>query len=591
MGYIKRKKYGYSKKKISGNKFSNWRLYLLIFFIFFLASAIILKLYFIQIVAFDKYKALAEIQHKSFFELQPKRGEIYLKDGADLYPLAINKELQMAYAVPREIRDKEKTATDISLILGLEKNMLLDKFSDADDVFEILKHKVSEEEMKKIKELDYPGIKFSPEVFRYYPGGEIAAQTVGFVGSDGENFVGRYGIESFWEDSLKGKNGSVAQEKDAGGRWISVTDRKVEPAENGINLVLSINYPVQYEVEKILRNAVEKYKADNGTAIVMEPKTGKILALTNIPGFNPNEYSKAEDISTFINSAISNPYECGSVFKTITMAMGIDDGKINPDTTFVDPGEINEGGFSITNAQDKKYGKKTMTEVLEESINTGAIFAEKQVGNKKFGEYAERFGFGSKTGIEITGELAGSIKNLRNVNRNVEFYTASFGQGITVTPLQLINAYSAIANGGKLMKPQIVDRIIYPGGKTEEIQPMEIRRVISEESSRQIGKMLRSVIVKGHGKRANVPGYLVGGKTGTAQVAKAEGRGYEEGLTMGSFVGYAPIDDPQFAVLVKVYNPKEVQWAESTAAPAFGEIMKFLLEYYKVKPTEEYELK
>lgn len=591
MGYIKKKGYGYSKKGISGDKFSHWRLYLLIFFIFFLVSSVILKLYFVQVVAFDKYKALAEAQHNSFFELQPKRGEIYLRDGADLYPLAINKELQMAYAVPREIGDKEKTAAGISSILGIEKNALLDKFSDADDVFEILKHRVSELETEKIKELNYPGIKFSPEVIRYYPGGEIASQTVGFVGSDGENFVGRYGVESFWENSLKGKVGSVTQKKDAGGRWISVTDRQVSPAENGANLVLTVNYPVQYEVEKILKNAVEKYKADSGTAIVMEPKTGKILALTNIPGFNPNEYSKAEDISTYINSAVSNSYECGSVFKTITMAIATDDGKINPDTTFVDPGEINEGGFSIANAQEKKYGKMTMTEVLEESINTGAIFAEKQVGNRKFGEYVERFGFGSKTGIEVAGESSGNIKNLKNVNRNIEFYTASFGQGISVTPIQLINAYSAIANGGRLMKPQIVDRILYPDGKTEEVQPMEIRRVISEETSKKIGKMLRSVVINGHGKRANVPGYLVGGKTGTAQVAKTGERGYEEGLTAGSFVGYAPIDDPQFAVLVKVYNPKEVQWAESTAAPAFGEIMKFLLEYYKVKPTEEYELK
>lgn len=227
-----------------------------------------------------------------------------------------------------------------------------------------------------------------------------------------------------------------------------------------------------------------------------------------------------------------------------------------------------------------------MTKVLDESINTGVIFVEKQVGNQAFREYFSRFGFGKKTDVDLPAELAGNVRNLANPRANLEFFTAAFGQGVAVTPLQMIAAYAALANGGILYKPQIIERIIHSGGE-EKVAPQEVRRVLSEETSRTISRMLRSVVVNGHGKRADVPGYLVGGKTGTAQVAKSDGRGYEEGQSIGSFVGYAPIDDPRFVVLVKIDNPKDVQWAESSAAPTFGQIMRFLLEYARIKPTEQ----
>ncbi len=383
----------------------------------------------------------------------------------------------------------------------------------------------------------------------------------------------------------------LEQERDAGGRWISVADRELSPAQDGADFVLTINRTVQYEVEKILRETVEQHGADNGTIIAMEPKTGRILAMANYPTFDPNEYSKAEDMNVFLNPAVSLTYECGSVFKPVTMAAGIEEGKISPDTTYVDVGSVKEAGYTIKNSDEKTYGRETMTQVLENSINTGAIFVEKSIGNKTFADYVRSFGFGEKTGIELPAESAGNTENLKSLKRNIQFYTAAFGQGIAVTPLQLINAYSAIANGGKLMKPQIIAKIIHPDGQEEEIEPQEIRQVVSEDTARKVSLMLRSVVVNGHGKRANVPGYLVGGKTGTAQVAKSGEKGYEENVTIGSFAGYAPIDDPQFAVLVKIFNPKDVQWAESTAAPVFGRVMKFLLEYYKVKPTEENELK
>lgn len=581
------------KKKLPGLEIGNWRIYSLVNLVIFISLVILCRLYFLQVSSGESFRSIAENQHKVFQILSPKRGEIYLKEGGDeLYPLAINRDLQMAYLVPKEIKDEEKEnlIREVSSILSLDENFVRGKAADSESMFEILKHRLSNDEFSRLKELKFSGIHFSPESVRFYPSGELASQLVGFVGSDGDKEVGRYGLEAYFEDQLKGKEGTLNQERDTGGRWISVADRDFKPAENGDTLILTIDHTVQYEVEKIIKETVEKHGADNGSAIVMEPKTGKILAMANYPNFNPNDYRNVEDMSLFMNLNVNLPYECGSVFKTITEAIGIDDGKIDPSTTYVDKGIVQEAGYGIRNSDEKSYGVQTMTEVLEKSLNTGAIYIEKQVGNKKFADYLRRFGFGEKSGIDLPAEADGSIKNLDAVKRDIQFFTASFGQGITVTPIQLLNAYAAIANQGMLMKPQIVEKIIHSDGTEEEVKPVEIRKIISSDAAEKVSQMLRSVVVNGHGKRADVPGYLVGGKTGTAQVAKSGSRGYEEGITIGSFAGYAPIDDPQFAVLVKIYHPKDVQWAESSAAPTFGSIMKFLLEYYKVEPTEAYDI-
>lgn len=565
----------------------NWRIYALAICVLLVAFVILTRLYILQIVRHGAYEALAENQHQSTIQILPDRGEIFLQDESGPYSVAVNKELQMAYAVPKEIKDKNSVAEALSSILSLDRGALLEKIGDPDDMFEILKHKLNDEEVSKINEARIEGVYLIPESFRYYPAGELAAQLVGFVGSDGTKQRGMYGIEAFWEEELKGELGTLKQESDSRGRWISISDRDVRKTMDGSDIILTINHTVQFEVEKILKDKMEKFSADAGTIIVMEPKTGKILALANQPSFNPNEFSTVDDISKFLNPALSLPYECGSVFKPFTVAIGIDDGKINSQTTFTDTGVVHEAGYEIHNSDMKAYGKQTMTEVLEKSLNTGVIHIEKLVGNLKFAEYVKRFGFGEKSKIGLPGEVAGNVKNLGNARITINFYTASFGQGISVTPIQLISAYAALANDGILMKPQIIDRFRYKDGREEEVEPQQVRQVISEDSAKQVSDMLRSVVVNGHGKRADVPGYQVGGKTGTAQVAKTGAKGYEEGINIGSFAGYAPVNDPQFVVLVKIENPKGVVWAESSAAPTFGEVMKFLLEYHKVKPTED----
>ncbi len=577
-----------SVQKTTGN---HWRINALVFFVLAMTGIIIVRLYSLQVVAFQKYGVIAENQHMLSEEISPDRGAIYLKDTSNPYPLAVNQRLSLVYVVPKEIKDPIATETALSDILQMERGVIDEKFKHQDSMFEVVKRKLSEEESSRIRDLHLKGVYLIPETYRYYPGGELASQVVGFMGSGKDGMVGRYGMEASWESKLHGNSGSVMQEQDAGGRWIPIADRDVKPAENGESIVLTMSREVQYEVEKRLKDAVAEFEADSGTVIVMDPRTGRILSMASYPQFNPNEYSKVEDISLFMNPAVSSPYEAGSVMKPITEAIGLEEGKILPDSTYVDTGSVTEGGYTIHNSENKVYGLQTMTNALEESINTGMIHIERLVGNKPFLEYLKRFGFGEKTGIELPAELGGNMRNLSDIRNNVQFYTASFGQGVTVTPIQLVAAYAALANGGTLMQPHIIEKIIHADGTEEEVPTQEVRHVVSEHTAQQVSAMLRSVVVNGHGKKADVPGYLVGGKTGTAQVAKTDGPGYEEGKNIGSFVGYAPLNDPQFVVLVKMVNPKGVQWAESSAAPTFQKVMKFLLEYAKIQPTEAVKVK
>lgn len=562
------------------------RLFLAILFLvgFFVAT----RLFFIQVISHDKWVALAEGQHNASLELSADRGEIYMHDGdTDRYPLAVNREYKMVFVVPKDIVEKDMVALELSRALGMDANEIRDKIGRPDDPFEIIKKRLNEEEVTRIKELKLKGVALLPEKYRYYPAGELASQVIGFASLGEKGGAGGYGIEAAFDAELRGQTGTLLQEKDASGRWIPLSDRAITHAENGDKIILTLDRVIQYETEKILKDSVERYQSDHATAIVMDPKTGNILAMASSPQFDPNNYSKEEDYSIFLNHAISTAYEPGSIMKPITMAIGIEDGKVSPTTEYTDPGAVVEAGYTIRNAEDKVYGRSDMFKVLDESINTGVIYVEKLVGNKLFGEYLRRFGFGERTGVKLPAELPGNLKNLNNERSTINFFTASFGQGITATPLQMTTAYAVLANGGRLLRPNIIDRVIHADGKEEKYAPIEVRRVISEETSKQMGEMLRSVVVNGHGKRADVPGYLVGGKTGTAQVAKTGSKGYEEGQSIGSFVGYAPINDPQFVVMVKLDNPKNVEWAESSAAPTFGQIMKFLLEYAKVKPTEE----
>lgn len=552
-----------------------------------IGALIILRLFYLQVWGHSSFLAQAADQHFGEYKVAADRGEIFLLDGDGLYPVAVNKEYEMAYISPKDITDPELITRELSAILGVSSEEVLRKALKKDDPFEIIKKKLSDQEIQTLKEKKLTGVHMMPEKYRHYPGNTLASQVVGFASLDPDAKNPGYGIEAFFNQELQGQAGEIRQEKDAAGRWIPLADRDVVKVEHGDDLILTIDKTIQHETERILTNAVEKYGADSASAIVMDPNTGKILAMATAPTFDPNKYREVSDYTLFLNQNVTFEYEPGSIIKPLTVAFGIEEGKITPDSTYVDPGVISIAGYDIRNADDKTYGQSNMYKVLDESINTGVIYVEQLVGNEKYKSYMERLGFGKKTGIDLPAETEGNLKNLENTNKQIQFFTSSFGQGITTTPLQMTAAYAALANGGALLQPQIIDRVVKSSGEEIQISPREIRRVFSEKTSQEMAKMLRSVVVNGHGKRADVPGYLVGGKTGTAQVAKQGSKGYEEGTSIGSFAGYAPLNDPKFVIVVKIDNPRTVEWAESSAAPAFGEIMKFLLEYGKVPATED----
>lgn len=551
-----------------------------------MAAIIVVRLFVLQVIDRKYYSVLAVNNHEIYKQLYPRRGSILLQDTRDKtkeYPAAVNRQYYLLYAVPRDIPpDKiNSTADFLSGILAHtpeEKANLLAKLSKSGDPYEPIAKKVSEDTIDQIRSANLSGINVIGQEFRYYPEINLAANVLGFTGqNENGDLSGRYGIEGFWDNSLTGKSGFLAGERGALGSLIPLADRTLKQAEDGVDLLLTIDRNLQYKACESLRKGYEKYEAKSASLILMNPKTGAILAMCSLPDFDPNNYSAVENVGVYNNTTIFTPYEPGSVFKPIIMSVALDLGLVNPFTTFVDTGERIINGRKIHNALEKKYGLVTMTNVLESSINTGMIWVEEKIGQKRFKEYVEKFGFGKKTGIGLETETAGDISSL---SKSAEIYNAvgSFGQGLTATPLQLVTAYAALANGGKMPKPYIVDEVRYPNGKVEKTES-QTEVVISPNADKLITAMLISVVERGGSKVTKMSDYYVAGKTGTAQIAS---RGeYAADDTNHTFIGYFPASDPKFVLLVKYETPK-ANWAESTAAPVFKDIAKFSLDYYGI---------
>ncbi len=569
---------------------SSARIYAIVLLIFFLGGLVFFRLYAIQVRAHEQYKEYANNQHRLCQAILPLRGEIFLREKDQLFPVAVNEELMTVFAIPNEIENPELAARAIAEILNLDYADVISKLSKKNDLYEVLKRKLDHREVEAINNSLIKGIYMEGERWRYYPGDHLAAQSIGFVGYDGDQVKGQYGIESFFEQQLKGSAGMLEQEHDTFGRWISIGSKSIIPVKHGSEIVLTLDHVLQFKAESALKNAVNRHDANGGRIIIVDPYSGKIITMAIYPSFDLNEYSDAEDMAVYKNSLVSDSYECGSVFKPITMSAGLDTGKVAPDSTYTDTGQVIEAGFTITNSDGKAYGKQTMTDVIEKSLNTGAIFVAREVGNQHFLKYIKDFGFGKKTGIQVPGEATGNISNL-STNRDIEFYTASFGQGIAVTPLQLTMAYAVMANGGELYEPQIVEKIVDADKREIISEKKHGKAVISKQAANQITLMLESNVNNGHGKLAGVPGYRVAGKTGTAQISDKEKGGYLEDATTGTFAGFAPVDNPIFVMTVIIDHPKDVEWAESTAAPVFGELSKFMFDYFGIEPTEEFSSK
>ncbi|MCL5666790.1 MAG: penicillin-binding protein 2 [Patescibacteria group bacterium] len=557
-------------------------------FLLLVFAVIAARLFYFQVVKGKETRQVAEAQHSVLRKLLPERGEIKLMDRqtGETFPVATNIKKYLVYAVPQDIQDKKSAAETLASVLGMDSKDILDKITNTEKKYVPIKKELKEDEQQKITNLKLSGIYLDSEGARYYPEHSLLSQTLGFVGYKGDDKAGLYGLERFFETDLAGSPGILKEEKDTAGAWIFGSQRDITPARDGINLVLTVDKTIQFKAESLLKDAVANNGADSGCIIVANPKTGAIMAMAGYPDFNPNEYNKVEDPSLYSNEAATGSYEPGSIFKAITMAAAINEGKVTPDSTYTDTGSVVIDGYTIKNSDSKAHGVQTMDQVLELSLNTGAIFAKDQIGNDKFYEYVKKFGFGRPTGIEVP-EAKGNLDNLK-ANIAVNYDTASFGQGIMVTPLQMIQAYSTIANNGRMMKPYLVEAEINPDGKAVTAQPQEVGQVISAATANMVSAMLVNVVEKGHGKKAAVPGYYIGGKTGTAQVARKDGKpGYEPNNNIGSFIGFGPVENPQFLMLVRIDHPRDVTFAETTAAPVFGQMAQFILDYLHIPPTRK----
>ncbi|MCU0653596.1 MAG: penicillin-binding protein 2 [Candidatus Pacebacteria bacterium] len=541
-----------AKKRQTNGISGAWRSYSVLAAVFLLFALVVGRLYYLQVAMGEHYRVWAQgIQSFSGDAPKGNRGEIFFAGGE---PLAINKDFPYAYASPLNVKDKDTAAERVAGILGLNKTDLKGKF-ERDALYVMVKEKIGDAEVVAIKDAGIEGVYTAKKKLRYYPQGKVAAQLAGFVDENGK---GRYGLEEYYDDELAA----------------------------GKNIILNIDYNIQYQAEQMIAKACNDLEAIDGEAIVADPNTGAILAMAKSPNFDPNNYREFanENIEIFKNNSCQDLFEPGSVFKAITMASALNDGKVTPQTSYFDSGSLTIGPNTIYNYAHRSYGQQTMTNVLEHSINTGAAFAESRLGNEAFSRYVKKFGVMEPTGIDLPETYSSNLEFANG--RPINFVTASYGQGIWMTSIQLIRAYSALANGGTLVQPSVVRN------REKNLDKEKLRPVISGETAETIDKMLSSVVDNGFGKSAKVPGYTIAGKTGTAQMSWStigvNQRGYSDKTTQ-SFIGFFPGDTPKFLVLVKLKSPN-VNTAEYSAIPVFKDLAKYVIYVSQLPPNEEIKL-
>lgn len=577
--------------------YGSLRINLFLVAVILISGLVLYRLFILSVIRHSAYSRTAQAQSENINNILA-RGNIYFSDkDHDLLLAATNKKFAVAYVVSADIpSDKKNQAVEaLTSILGIEAGQISQKVNSGSRSLKVVARRVNNEQVDKIKSLKIKGIGISYETDRYYPADNLGANILGFLGYDSEGKrAGQYGIESFYNNDLSGQVANMASifalsDPSSLLKLFKKSFKKGEDKDESADfdrpsdLILTVDKNIQNFVQDKLRDLIKQWEGSGGTVIVQEPNTGKILAMADWPTFNPNNYSDVQP-EVFLNKSIQGIYEPGSSFKPFTMAAGIDLSKITPQTWYEDFGFVNIAGYTIHNFSDRVFGKQNMTQVLEKSINTGTMFVENIIGDENFLNYTINLGFGQRTEIDLPGEVSGDITNLYS-GRKINYLTASFGQGIAVTPLQLINAYSAIANGGKLMKPFIVDKIIKEGGQEINSKPEIVSIPISEKTAVKVQTMLVSVVDNGFDK-ARISGYDVAGKTGTAQIPDGRG-GYSDDEFIHNFVGFAPAYNARFVILLKLDRPKGIQFASDSLSPTFREIASFLINYYNIPPSRQ----
>lgn len=552
------------------------RLIILLLFSLIFSFLLLGRVFWIQFVRGDELKERALNQWTSDVPVEPKRGTVYDRNKN---PLAISATVDTVVASPPDIKDIETTANLLSTALNMDREELEETLREAKNKKKgaiYIKRKITEEESETVRNLKLSGIYFTKEHKRFYPERNLCSHVLGFTGIDSQ---GLDGIELVYEKYLKGTPGRIVSEKDALSRKLPFGVDKYIPPEDGLDLVLTIDKIIQHIAERELEKALAEHNAKRGTIIVMDPKTGEILAMTNKPDYDPNNYGEFSQI-LWRNAAVSDVYEPGSTFKIVTASAALEEGVARPEDKFYDPGYAMVSGVRIGCWYHGGHGSQTFIQLLENSCNPGFVELGMKLGKDRFMKYIKGFGFGEVTGIDLPGEARG-ILDPSKVGP-VELATITFGQGISVTPVQLITALSTIANDGKLVQPHVAKAIVDKEGNTvQEFSPAPLRQVVSYETAQEMKKILESVVTNGTGGRGKVEGFRVAGKTGTAEK-------YSPGKYVVSYMGFAPVDDPKLAILVIIDEPTGgLIYGGTIAGPVFQKVMADSLNYLGIEPNIE----
>jgi cell division protein FtsI (penicillin-binding protein 3) len=530
----------------------------------------------LQVLQGDKLMRLGQRQHLKEWIVLPKRGALFDRTGE---PLALSLESQSVYARPHRVPDADKLSRQLAPILKLRTSEVKEKLT-AEKPFVWIKRQVSSAEAEKVQALKADGLGMFYEPNRHYPQGQLAGQLIGFVGLDSE---GLEGLELKYNDYIRGETGSSVAERDALGRRVLVQGVEGLHIPPGSDIHLTLDTSIQHMAERELEAAILKYRAKAGVVIVLEPFTGEVLALANYPSFDPNHYNK-QSAEQRRNRAVTDSFEPGSTFKTILAAAALEEGVVGKEDLFYcEMGKYPYAGKIIHDTHP--HGWLSFAKILQVSSNIGFTKVAEKLKKERFFKYIENFGFGEPTGIDVPGEVAGLLRK-PDKWAAIDLATHGFGQGISATPLQMVMAYAAIANGGFLMRPHVMRRVV--GAKGEmlmENQPHVVRRVISEKTASMLSSMLQDVTTEGGtGKMANIEGFQVAGKTGTAQKADPVNGGYAAKKRVASFVGFVPANKPRLVALVLIDEPEVNVYGGVVAAPVFRNVAQGALRHLAVAP-------
>ena len=551
------------------------------------------RLFYLQVIEHDTYVRLAYEEQVKPLAIPAERGEIYALDGDEPVKLVLNEKVYTLIADPKVISDANKVIEAVREIAGGNaRSNLQEMLAKKETRYQVLATKLSRKQAELVKAKKLTGLRLMETTQRVYPEGVLAAQTLGFVNSEGK---GQYGVEEKLDDRLKGKDGMLRSVTDISNVPLTIGDNNVRiPAKDGENVVLSIDRNIQAYTEKALAAGLQRTGATDGSVIVMDPQTGKIMAMANLPTYNPADYSKVEDGALFNNTTVSEPYEPGSVIKTMMVAVGLDKNVIKPDSTFNNTDSIKVEDRTITNLSKGHTGSITVQHALNWSLNTGMVTIARRLGNNEtitrqardtmYEYYHDRFGLGQITGVEVAGEQAGIIVPPTKVEGNaVRYSNMSFGQGMNLTMVQVTAAFSAIINGGTYYKPTVIAGIMDQGqDKLAKTAPAVVREgVVSPQTSATAKDMVhqaRAIFYAGGDKK----GYVIGGKTGTSQVL--ENGVYADDRTVGTYLGFGGSDVPKYVIMVQVSGKKMKLEGNKHAMPIFTDISNWMIDYLKLQP-------